>query len=303
MCWHIKPPCTGGEPHQFKILPFNFFETCHYFRNFSPSDCALIYGIAGGTPQYLLQMDDSMSVDENIKNTFLNSSSALFEEPENLLKQEVREPSLYNAIISAIASGASKLSEISTKVGENSSTCTAYLKNLISLGLVRRETPYGEKNSKKTIYTVEGNMFRFWYRFIPDNASLIVRGASDLAYQRIRPQISDYMGKIFEDICTQYLWQLLLNGKSPVFFKELGRWWELIQPHMRKQKSTSWESRTRIQPCFANANGQTISLIPVSSSFLSIEASFSTTTPHICFCFRKTVLQVDVRKWPKNSET
>ena len=146
-------------------------------------------------------------------------------------------------------------------------------------------------------------MFRFWYRFIPDNASLIVRGASDLAYQRIRPQLSDYMGKIFENICTQYLWQLLLNGKSPVFFKELGLGGELIQPHMRKQKSTSWESRTGIQPCFANANGQTISLIPVSSSFLSIEASFSTTTPHICFCFRKTVLQVDVRKWPKNSET
>ena len=43
-----------------------------------------------------------MSVDENIKNTFLNSSSALFEEPENLLKQEVREPSLYNAIISRL---------------------------------------------------------------------------------------------------------------------------------------------------------------------------------------------------------
>ena len=220
-----KAPLYGRRTAQFKILPFNFFETCRYFRNFSPSDCALIYGISGGTPQYLLQMDDSMSVDENIKNTFLNSSSALFEEPENLLKQEVREPSLYNAIISAIATGASKLSEISTKVGENSSTCTAYLKNLISLGLVRRETPYREKNSKKTIYTVEDNMFRFWYRFIPDNASLIVRGASDLAYQRIRPQLSDYMGKIFEDICTQYLWQLLLNGKSPVFFKELGRWW------------------------------------------------------------------------------
>ena len=136
-----KAPLYGRRTAQFKILPFNFFETCRYFRNFSPSDCALIYGIAGGTPQYLLQMDDSMSVDENIKNTFLNSSSALFEEPENLLKQEVREPSLYNAIISAIATGASKLSEISTKVGENSSTCTAYLKNLISLGLVRRETP------------------------------------------------------------------------------------------------------------------------------------------------------------------
>ena len=33
------------------------------------------------------------------------------------------------------------------------------------------------------------------------------------------------MGKVFEEICKQYLWKLLLNGKSPVEFKSLGRWW------------------------------------------------------------------------------
>ena len=33
------------------------------------------------------------------------------------------------------------------------------------------------------------------------------------------------MGKIFEEICTQYLWRLLLEGKSPVNFLSLGRWW------------------------------------------------------------------------------
>ena len=60
---------------------------------------AYVYGIVGGTPQYLLQMSDKLSIEDIIKNTFLNPSSALFEEPENLLKQEVREPALYNAII------------------------------------------------------------------------------------------------------------------------------------------------------------------------------------------------------------
>lgn len=220
-----KAPLYGRRTAQMKILPFDFEDTCRYFKNFSDEDKALIYGIVGGTPQYLLQMDDKLSISDNIKNTFLNPSSSLYEEPENLLKQEVREPALYNAIITAIANGASRMVEISTKVGEDTSVCATYLKNLIALGLVQKETPYGEKASRKSVYTIDDNMFRFWYRFVPANNSIIARGAADLVYKRIEPCLSDYMGKVFEEICKQYLWKLLLNGKSPVEFTELGRWW------------------------------------------------------------------------------
>lgn len=220
-----KAPLYGRRTAQMKILPFDFADTCRYFENFSDEDKALIYGIAGGTPQYLLQMDDRLSVEDNIKNTFLNPMSSLFEEPENLLKQEVREPAFYNAVITAIATGSSRMAEISSKVGENTSVCASYLKNLIALGVVQRETPYGEKVSRKTIYAIDDNMFRFWYRFVPENSSIIARGAADLAYRRIKPHLPDYMGKVFEEICRQYLWKLLLDGKCPVEFKELGRWW------------------------------------------------------------------------------
>lgn len=126
-----------------------------------------MYGIAGGTPQYLLQINDKLSIADNIKKTYLNPNSALFEEPENLLKQEVREPALYNAIITAIAAGASRMSEISGKVGENTNICSAYVKNLMSLGIIEKEMPYGEKASRKAIYSIADNMFRFWYRFVP----------------------------------------------------------------------------------------------------------------------------------------
>lgn len=170
-------------------------------------------------------MNDELSVEDNIKNTYLNPISALFEEPENLLKQEVREPALYNAIITAVATGASRMSEISSKVGEDTNICSAYVKNLVSLGIIQKETPYGEKTSRKSVYSIEDNMFRFWYRFIPENNSIIARGATDLAYKRIEPFMSDYMGKVFEDICKQYLWKLLLTGKCPVEFSSLGRWW------------------------------------------------------------------------------
>lgn len=220
-----KAPLYGRRTAQMKILPFDFEETCHYFKKLSDEDKALIYGIVGGTPQYLLQMNDALSIEDNIKNTFLNPVSFLYEEPINLLKQEVREPAIYTAIITAIAAGASRMSEISGKVGEDTNVCSAYIKNLMSLGIVQKETPYGEKESRKSVYSIEDNMFRFWHRFVLENNSVIARGAADLVYRRIEPKLSDYMGKVFEDICKQYLWKQLLTGKCPVEFTSLGRWW------------------------------------------------------------------------------
>ena len=220
-----KSPIYGRRTAQMKIQPFSFEETCRCFKNFSDEDKALAYGIVGGTPQYLLQMDDRLSIEDNIKNTYLNPISFLYEEPTNLLKQEVREPAIYTAIITAIAVGASRMSDISNKVGEDSNICANYLKSLINLGIVKKETPYGEKTSRKSIYSIEDNMFRFWYRFVPNNNSVIMRGAADIVYRRIEPQLSEYMGTVFEEICKQYLWKLLLDGNSPVEFSELGRWW------------------------------------------------------------------------------
>ncbi len=220
-----KAPLYGRRTAQLKLLPFTFEETCRLFGKFNNEEKALLYGMFGGTPQYLLQVSDKLSVADNVKNTYLNPASAIFEEPVNLLKQEVREPAIYTAIISAIAAGSSRMSEICSKVGEETNTVSAYIKNLVTLGIIQKESPYGEKNSKKSIYSIADNMFRFWYRFVPENASAIARGAADLVYKRIEPELSSYMGGVFEDICTQYLWNQLINGKSPVDFRELGRWW------------------------------------------------------------------------------
>lgn len=220
-----KAPLYGRRTAQLKVQPFEFLEACRQYPGFSPEEKALAYGMVGGIPQYLLQIDDHLSVKENIKKIFLNSTSFLFEEPTNLLKQEVREPAIYNAIITAIANGGTKLSEIAGKIGEDTSVCATYIRNLISLGIVKKEAPYGESIGRKTIYSIEDPMFRFWYRFIAENTSLISRGADEIAYQRMEPYLSDYMGAVFEQISKQYLWNQLLNDTCPVHFADIGRWW------------------------------------------------------------------------------
>jgi uncharacterized repeat protein (TIGR02543 family) len=65
-----KAPLYGRRTAQMKIQPFTFSEASEYFSGMTPVDKALMYGIAGGTPQYILQMDSKLSVRENIINTF-----------------------------------------------------------------------------------------------------------------------------------------------------------------------------------------------------------------------------------------
>ena len=218
-----KAPLYGRRTAQIKLKAFDFFDIREYFREMSIEDFAKTYGAVGGTPKYFLQFDKKQSFEQNVKNTFLNSSSFLYEETRNLLKQEVRDEALYNAIIYAIAKGATKISEISTKVGSSIPVCNASIKNLISLDLIEKQIPFGEKKSKKPIYRLQDNMFKFYYAFVLENSKNIERGLSDDAYDNIKPYIDNYMGRVFEDICISYLWKMKIRKK--ISFTDVGRWW------------------------------------------------------------------------------
>ena len=128
-----KAPFYGRRTSQIKLPPFDFEETCQYLKNYSTEEKALAYGIVGGTPSYPLQIDDRLSIEENIKKTYLDPTSPLYEEPLNLMKQEVLEPAIYTAIITAIAAGASRMSEISSKVGEDTNACSIQFIRFLSV--------------------------------------------------------------------------------------------------------------------------------------------------------------------------
>ncbi len=220
-----QSPLYGRRTAQIKLLPFDFFESCQCVPHFSAIDKALAYGMVGGTPPYLLQLDDTETLEDNLKKKLLNPNAYLFEEPGNLLKQEVREAASYNAIISAIATGSSRLSEIANKTHLESSACTSCLNRLLALGLVRKEMPFGEGSTKKTIYAIEDPFFRFWYRFIPSSISILQNGMTDVACKRILTAMPQYMGSVFEEICKQWLWRQNKKEALPFVFTSMGRWW------------------------------------------------------------------------------
>ena len=181
-----KSPLYGRRTAQFKIHPFTFFEARRMLENFAPEQQAVLYGVTGGIPEYLSRINQDFDMDENIVQLFFDESGRLFEEPVNLMRQELREPMTYHSIISAIASGASKLNEIATKTGLETSGCSNQLSSLIALEIVCRETPITEPvTSRKTLYRLTDSMYLFWYRFVRSNSSSIIRGVGQQIYAEL----------------------------------------------------------------------------------------------------------------------
>ena len=219
-----ESPLYGRRTGQFKLEPLDYKETSVFHPDLSVEDNSLIYGITGGVPHYINKLDVKNSVDEALLDNFFDRSSYLYEEPGNLLKQELREPAVYNAIIKSIAEGASRMNDIKTKVGEENSVVSKYLKTLMELGIVKKETPISEKAGKKTIYLLADNFFRFWYRFVPANMSAIDSGRIAKIYPHaVKQYLPDYMGLIFEKMCRDYL--LYYSDNLPVELSEIGQWW------------------------------------------------------------------------------
>ncbi len=224
-----QSPLYGRRTLALKLEPFKLSEAHEMLPKLSKEGAFIINTVCGGVPQYLSYMSDSMSVADNIKKNFLTKSGRLFDEPNNLLQQELRDPTNYNSIINAIASGASKHSKIAQSAHLQTGPLTTYLNNLIDLGIVEKKLPVTEQKkskSKNIVYRICDGMFRFWYTFVGKQTDLIERGLTDLAWVKVQKGLSDFMGPEFEKYSQDFMWSQDMNEKIvPNPFIHLGNWW------------------------------------------------------------------------------
>lgn len=222
-----KSPLYGRRTAQLHMKSFDYHTSIQFLNGFSDEEKLILYGACGGIALYLQQVDHNYTMQENIQNLFLSPTGYLYEEPLLLLRQEVKEPGIYNAIIEAIAGGASKANEIATKTGESSAKCIKYMLTLQEPGILEKRTPFGMKSaSRKTVYRISDFMFRFWYRYVAGNKTLLETGARKIVWEKkIAPDLNHYMGLVFEQICKEYLLRKNTLGSLPLLFTEIGTWW------------------------------------------------------------------------------
>ena len=221
-----KSPLHDRQTSSMEVVPFDYFESSLFYPSYTNEQKLIAYGILGGVPRYLEAFDDTVSIEENISKNIIKKGSYLNEEPSNLLKAELRDPNVYNSILSAIAGGKNKVQEISDYIHEDKSKVSKYLVTLQTMRLVEKKVPCGEGEvSRKGIYKLTDNFFRFWFRYeFTNNAYYEMLGA-DAASKEIMDGINDYMGDAFEGICMEYFMRKAKKKELPFVPFHMGKWW------------------------------------------------------------------------------
>ncbi|OQX55383.1 MAG: hypothetical protein B5M53_04305 [Candidatus Cloacimonas sp. 4484_209] len=222
-----KSPLYGRRTGQWKITPLKFRDSWLFLPKYSLEEFIRAFSVVGNIPAYLLQFDDSVSVYTNIKNRILKKGNLLYEETEFILREELREPSVYMSIIGAITAGMTRVTEIANRCYMNAKDIPKYLRVLQKLHIIHRVTPVTERRpeTKKAIYQVSDNFFRFWFRFVYPSRSDLESGQTDIVFSRIRAEFDSYVGRIFEQVCKEFLIDANNRGHLPFHFTNIGRWW------------------------------------------------------------------------------
>ena len=168
----------GRKTAELEVKPLKFFEIKQFFPNYSFEELVKAYTVLGGVPRYLEEFDDRFDVMTNIKDNILTRTSYLYNEPQNLLFEEFKDYSRYFAILNVIAEGASTFSEISTKSRIPQNKLSKYLMTLERVEIIRKIIPITEKKSKRVIYRISDNFYRFWFRYLYPNRSFLVSSSN-----------------------------------------------------------------------------------------------------------------------------
>lgn len=244
-----KSPLHGRRSAQIKLEPFDYLDALHMLGDVSNGDAFKYYACVGGIPYYLAQIDADLSFDENIRHLFFSPEGYLFSEPSMLLRQELREPALYNSILRAVAHGANRQIEISNATGIEKGHLPRYLHVLQELGIVERIVPFGEDASKsrKGIYRLKDACYDFWYRFVAPAVPDIESGAGKLAFRTVTPEnLSEYLGHRFERVCLEWLLAKALADELPIAATSIGTWWG-TDPDKREQTDIDVIAASRIE--------------------------------------------------------
>ena len=220
-----ESPLYGRRTAQLDVTPFSF-QQAREVISYDITDAVRSYAVTGGTPMYLTLFDYDQSLAANIRSHVLSPSAVLYNEPEFLLRTELRNPARYMSILEAVALGHTTPNEISGTTGIDPGPLSKYLQTLRRLRLIERDVPVtaSGKKSKRSRYRVADEFLRFWFRYVEPHRSSIEE-APEIVYDgTIEPDLPTHVATTFEDVCQEAVWEGIRRGAFEPY-SEVGRWW------------------------------------------------------------------------------
>ena len=217
-------PLYGRCTTHFKIRPFPvsvmkqiFDEACPRYKS---SDLLDLWTITGGVAKYMkLLIDAKAFTRKRMLDAVFSLGSPFFDEGKAALVQEFGpDHANYFSILSSIAMGHTRLSEIEQDVGVQA---TPYLSNLEkNYELVKKVRPiFADVKVKNSTYRIEDMFFRFWFRYVYRNQELIELGRYEALRDKVAADLDVMTGSALEGY---FHWKFVEERG----YTRMGGWWD-----------------------------------------------------------------------------
>lgn len=192
--------------------------------NLNPRESVRAYAIWGGVPRYWELAEPHKTTDAAVAHVLLDRHGVLFDEPMRLLLDDMRGSVQAVSLLTLIGYGGHRLSEIAGRLGKPAGSLVRPLSQLIELGYVRRELPFGEtaRSTKRTLYKLADPFLRYYFRFVEPQRSRIEMGLGDQVAKEIKEHESGHVASVWEDLARESVPHLEIGGLR---WKPASRWW------------------------------------------------------------------------------
>jgi AAA+ ATPase superfamily predicted ATPase len=226
-----KQPLYGRIKRQMHLKPMSFnniIDMCRELDITEVSEIVKLYAVAGGYPRYYVAIEDENLNNvsfENIVDRFFFVENAIFEdEVMSILSLEFGKRSgVYYDILTAVASGCTRISEIASFLTKKETDFTRQIYELVHHFNILN---YEEQviGNKKLLY-IDHPLMDFWFRFFYKNISDYKR-RNPRFVENTKININNHIGKRFEIICREFL---IDQNKIPFEYHKIGRQWGRIK--------------------------------------------------------------------------
>lgn len=182
------------------------------------------YAVWGGVPRYWELARDYQSLEAAVAALVLDRNGVLHEEPLRLLLDDMRTAGQAHSLLSLIAAGSHRLSEIAGRMEKPAGMLTRPLANLIDLGYVRRDCPFGEnpRKTKRTVYQLTDPFLQFHFRFVQAHQSMLELGLTHAVEIAVKEMFPSHVAGIWEALARESVPFLRLGG---IQWGVASRWW------------------------------------------------------------------------------
>ena len=223
-----QAPLYGRATSLLRLRPLPYAAIIELFRDRMSDERVAIYAATGGVPAYLNLFTRTNTFVSALHNECLIPGSIMLGDPALMLHEQLKEPQTYESILSSIASGFHKWSEIAQLSGVAETSLGHYLRILEELELIERRDPlFAHPTGRQGKYYLRDHFLQFYYRFIVPHLSKIDRGYLDVAVEQIYKDLRSFIGTyVFEELCREWTLSAGVAGQLDFEPEMVGSYWQ-----------------------------------------------------------------------------